>query len=859
MVLVMLGTLHGLYVVVFGLASLVCLGALFGVRTLSHSDIRRGLAGLFLLNGVWALLMAVRLLLPTLSSKRVVYVFGLIAGIATVFAWLYFASAYSGRQYHRSRSLRLVAVAVFTAIVLVKVTNPIHGAYMQMRIVAEPFRHARVTHFAPHWLVTGFSYTASGMGFWFLFDSFADADTRPTALYLLVSVTALPLVPYIVAYYHEGPVLLLNYEPIGIAIFALGVFWYARGEFTRLSNPDQSSIAESISEGALILDDQGTVVNYNDSAASILEHEPVQGQPLDTVDTELASLESGEKTILSRSIGDQSAKFEGHRVDIEAETASEAITLTDVTQIVHLEDVSRLFRELNKVLIQNRDPDEFTTLVPEKLSTIDAYRMVWLYAAPDDETGYVAGQPDGYVQRQRSGVDSPDPVCKAADTDDIQVVDVDPARNDGWEAAAADRGITACLAVPLHFPTGEEYVLGVYTTALDGVSEAETELFRDIAEAVPNTVTAITAHQEAKEYQKAVEHAGYAIFITDVNGVIRHVNPAFEAITGYTADEAIGETPRILKSGEMDEQYYERLWDTVLDGEVFSDEIVNKTKSGDRYLARQTAAPVTDETGEPIAFVAIQVELTEDLLRKQRLSVLNRLLRHNLRNKLNVISLQMARLEDLYQSTTDDSEREAEARQVVQAVQRVTEKITARSEKAHEIEQIFDRLDATGDCMPLASATMSVRNTLADIEATTTLDVDENLTSYEVNHEILTILDELITNAVKHNTSPDPTVHVAVTLSDDSEVRFSVSDNGPGLSAQEQHILTEGEETQLNHSSGLGLWMVTWIVTYCGGMVTADIDDDGTTIDVFVPAWSSESTQDQSRTGSPTDRGYSSV
>jgi len=854
---IILGTLHGLYVAVFSLTGLVCLGALLGVRTLSHPDIRRGVAGLFLLNGVWALLMAARLLLPTLSGKRIVYLIGLIAGIATVFAWLYFASAYSGRQYHRSRSLRLLAVAVFAAIVLVKVTNPIHGAYMQMRIVAEPFRHARVTHFAPHWLVTGFSYTASGMGFWFLFDSFADADTRPTALYLLVSVTALPLVPYIVAYYDQGPVLLLNYEPIGIALFALGVFWYARGEFTRLSNPDQSSIAESISEGALILDDHGTVVNYNDSAAAILEGEPVQGRPLTAVDAELANLDSGEKTVVSRSLGDQRAKFEGHRVDIEAETASEAITLTDVTQIVHLEEVARLFRELNKVLIQNGDPDEFTTLVPEKLSTIDAYRVAWLYAVAEDETGYVAGHPDGYVHRQRSDVDDPDPVCSAADagTDEIRVVDVDPDCDDGWEAAAADRGITACLAVPLRFPTGRAYVLGVYTTALDGFSEAEIELFRDVSEAIPNTVAAITAHREAKEYQKAVEHAGYAIFITDADGVIRHVNPAFEEITGYSAEEAIGQTPRILKSGEMDEGYYERLWNTVLAGEVFSEQIVNKTKSGDRYLARQTAAPVTDEHGAPVAFVAIQVELTEDLVREQRLSVLNRLLRHNLRNKLNVISLQMTRLEELYQSSVDDDERETQTRQAVRAVQDVAQTIIARSEKAHEIEQIFDRLDATGGRLPVGSATTSIRQTLADIEATTTLDVDERLAGYEVTHEIPTILDELITNAVKHNTNPDPAVDIDVTLSDEGEVRFSVSDNGPGLSAQEQHILTTGEETQLNHSSGLGLWKVTWIVTYCGGMVTADVDDDGTTIDVFVPAWSADSARNRSKESAPANGG----
>jgi PAS domain S-box-containing protein len=834
------GALYELYVAIFVLAGVVCLGALHGVRTLSHSGIRRGLGGLFLLNGLWALLMAVRLLVPSLSSKRIVYILGLIAGIGTVFAWLYFASAYSGRRYHRLRSLRLVALSVFGAIVLIKVTNPIHGAYMDMQIITEPFRHARVTHFAPHWMVTGFSYTASGMGFWLLFESFADADTRPTALYLLVSVTALPLVPYIAAYYEGESLLALNYEPVGVAIFALGVLWYARGDFTRLSNPDQSSIADSISEGALILDDQGTVINYNDSAASILEHDPVQGQSLYTADAELANLESGEKTVISRSVGGQSGKFEGHRTAIEAETASEAITLTDVTQIVHLEDVARLFRELNKVLIEDMDPDAFTTLVPEKLASVGAYRMVWLHARADDETGYVAGEADGYVQYQRGDVESPDPVHKAAETDDIHVVEVDPDGDTAWEAAAADRGVTACLAVPLEFPTGEEYVLGVYTTVPDGFSEAEIELFRDIAEAIPNTIAAVEAHREAKEYQKAVEHAGYAIFITDVDGTIRHVNPAFEEITGYSAEETIGETPRLLKSGEMNEEYYERLWQTILDGEVFSEEIINKTKTGDRYRARQTVAPVTDETGEPVAFVAIQVELTEVLVRKQRLSVLNRLLRHNLRNELNVISLKMEALEEHYQSEADDSETHAQAREAVQTVQRVTEKILARSEKAHEIEQIFDGLDATEDRVPLASVMASVRELLDDVEAVTSLDVDEDLSGYAVNHQILTVLDELITNAVEHNTASDLTVHVTATRSDDSEVRFSVSDTGSGLAAQEQRILTEGEETQLSHSSGLGLWMVTWIVTYCGGMVTADVDADGTTIHVFVPAWPSE-------------------
>lgn len=110
--------------------------------------------------------------------------------------------------------------------------------------------------------------------------------------------------------------------------------------------------------------------------------------------------------------------------------------------------------------------------------------------------------------------------------------------------------------------------------------------------------------------EEAVEHAADAIVITDDEGTIEYVNPAFEEITGYSRAEALDRNPRILKSGEHDQQYYEALWDSILEGEVWEEEVVNETKSGDRYIAHQTITPVTDCDGTVRRFVGIQRDVT---------------------------------------------------------------------------------------------------------------------------------------------------------------------------------------------------------------------------------------------------------
>ena len=117
--------------------------------------------------------------------------------------------------------------------------------------------------------------------------------------------------------------------------------------------------------------------------------------------------------------------------------------------------------------------------------------------------------------------------------------------------------------------------------------------------------------REAETFRNLVEHAGHAIYVTDVDGTIEYVNPAFTDNTGYETAEALGETPAILNSGEMSDEYYEALWSTLLAGEVWEEEIIDRRRNGEPYHAHQTIAPVVDDDGEIARFVAIQTDVTE--------------------------------------------------------------------------------------------------------------------------------------------------------------------------------------------------------------------------------------------------------
>ena len=119
-----------------------------------------------------------------------------------------------------------------------------------------------------------------------------------------------------------------------------------------------------------------------------------------------------------------------------------------------------------------------------------------------------------------------------------------------------------------------------------------------------------------RQFKSAFEQAGHSVYITAPDGTIQYVNPAFEASTGYSSAEAIGATPRLLNSGVHGPAFYRDLWETILAGDVWSGQVVNRRKNGTEYTVNQTIAPIIDEEGGIVNFVAINADISDQKRRE---------------------------------------------------------------------------------------------------------------------------------------------------------------------------------------------------------------------------------------------------
>jgi diguanylate cyclase (GGDEF)-like protein/PAS domain S-box-containing protein len=121
----------------------------------------------------------------------------------------------------------------------------------------------------------------------------------------------------------------------------------------------------------------------------------------------------------------------------------------------------------------------------------------------------------------------------------------------------------------------------------------------------------------------AVDQAADGIMITDTNGTILFVNPAFTKMTGYSSTEAVGQSTQVLKSGRQPLGFYEELWSAVQSGKVWQGELINRRKDGTFYNEEMRIAPVRDAHGKTTGYIAIKRDVTERIQNMQALAVLN--------------------------------------------------------------------------------------------------------------------------------------------------------------------------------------------------------------------------------------------
>ena len=201
------------------------------------------------------------------------------------------------------------------------------------------------------------------------------------------------------------------------------------------------------------------------------------------------------------------------------------------------------------------------------------------------------------------------------------------------------------LVVPVLREGRIEAILGVGNKSTD-YTENDMEIVSYLADVTLETVKKQMARSESERLRTAIEQAGEMISITDHEGTIQYVNPAFEAVTGYSREEVLGKNSRILKSGRQDTAFYQEMYETLSKGKTWHGRMVNRRKDGSFFTENATISPVLDTSGKILNYVAVKRDISESLkveaqlLQAQKMESIGRLaggVAHDYNNMLSVI------------------------------------------------------------------------------------------------------------------------------------------------------------------------------------------------------------------------------
>ncbi|MXR42344.1 PAS domain S-box protein [Halobaculum sp. WSA2] len=354
----------------------------------------------------------------------------------------------------------------------------------------------------------------------------------------------------------------------------------------------------------------------------------------------------------------------------------------------------------------------------------------------------------------------------------------------------------------------------------DLFSELITVLHERVDTATQVDVLGTAVGRLLDRFTTVIETAPVAILTVGRDGDVQVWNDGAERIFGWSDSEARRRPyDRLLAQSS---ERVEGLLDRLRDGERFHGVTVRCTHRDGRVLdVRVWGAPIRTGDGSFSGAVFVASDVSERKQREQRLAVLNRVLRHNVRNDVNVVR---GHLEMLAEECPGGEEH-------VRVIDDRLSRMVELSETARKIERLRGEDAAERTTIDVAETLHErVERLRSDsCDARVRSDVPDSLPV--VAHELLPhALDNVLDNAVEHNDSDVPVVEV--TTNRDAERNHavvSVVDDGPGLPATERKVLTSETETQLDHSSGVGLWLTRWIVRSSGGSIAVEESEYGGT------------------------------
>jgi PAS domain S-box-containing protein len=355
----------------------------------------------------------------------------------------------------------------------------------------------------------------------------------------------------------------------------------------------------------------------------------------------------------------------------------------------------------------------------------------------------------------------------------------------------------------------------------------------------------------------AIEQTTEVVVITDKIGRIQYVNPAFSIKTGYSRTEAIGQNPRILKSGEHDREFYERMWSTLLEGRAWKGQLINRKKDGALFWEDATISPVHDGEGQITNFLAVKRDISKEkslerqlqqAMKMEAIGTLSGGIAHDFNNILSVMLGygQMAK----ERLRVDDPAR-TDIEQVLQAGDRAVDLV----------KQIltFSRQDSQEQFKPLSIQHL-IKEVIKLLRSSLPVTIELHHSIQSDCHSILAdssqihqVLMNLCTNAkqaidgrygrITVNLSeihiPEENDELACLLHGPGNyVDLEVSDTGCGMDRKLQERIFEPFFTTKakDHGTGLGLAVVHGIVKKHGGeIVVNSVEGQGTTFHVYFP------------------------
>ncbi|MGO8878301.1 MAG: PAS domain S-box protein [Desulfomonilaceae bacterium] len=358
---------------------------------------------------------------------------------------------------------------------------------------------------------------------------------------------------------------------------------------------------------------------------------------------------------------------------------------------------------------------------------------------------------------------------------------------------------------------------------------------------------------------EAMEHSAEAIIITDSKGIIQYVNPAQEIISGYSRNELLGQTPNIFKSDLQDDIFYDKLWEIINSGKVWSGRFVNRKKDGTVYHEDATISPVYSKTGKLTNFVAVKhniterLKLSEQLFQAQKMEAVGTLaggVAHDFNNILQAV----LGYSELMLTRKKEGERDyADLRKIYQAGKRGAELVKSLLTFSRKVETKFVPVDLNHEIT-------SVRDLLSrTIPKTINIDLhlEENLKSIKADRsQVGQVLMNLGVNA--RDAMSDGgilTIETANIQLDEeycsihheskpgSYVLLAVTDTGQGMDKETlSHIFEPFFTTkETGKGTGLGLATVYGIVKQHGGQITCYSEPGlGTTFQIYLPAIQTE-------------------